>query len=161
MVRKGERLESRRGREGLAHLGCTPSLLEEGRGQSTCWSARVTAVESTYAMYLGKHHHQAVESPTYVERERDSGKMRYERKMRGREREDEGLPHWIWIYCELVKGEVVESWICRIKDGNLGSPAPPPCCPSYCPAMDIGSRQVPPARSERWERKERDIGSNR
>jgi hypothetical protein len=81
--------------------GKGPERLLEGE------SARVTAVESAYAMYLGKHHHQAVESPTYEERERDSGK----REMRGRwgEREDEGLPHWIWIYCESVKGEVIES----------------------------------------------------
>jgi hypothetical protein len=54
--------------------GKGPERLLEGE------SARVTAVESAYAMYLGKHHHQAVESPTYEERERDSGK----RDMRGR-----------------------------------------------------------------------------
>ena len=77
-------------------------------------SARVTAVESAYAMCLGKHHHQAVESPTYEERERDLGR-RDERKMGGeRERggDDEGPPHWIWIYSESMKGAVVESWIC-------------------------------------------------
>jgi hypothetical protein len=59
-----------------------------GRGKGTerlleGESARVTAIESAYAMYLGKHHHQAVESPTYEERERDSGKRRDERKMGG------------------------------------------------------------------------------